>query len=114
MNELERYYINQPEETKAKLISIRNFILEMEPNANEVIRYGIPTLKISNKNLIHYAGFKNHIGFYPGAEAINVFKEHIQNYKTSKGTIQFPNENPIPFDLIKKIIEFRSKQIELE
>lgn len=109
MNELDSYYANQPEEIRIKLFSIREFILEMVPKANEVIRYGIPTLKVNDKNLIHYAGFKNHIGFYPGAEAINVFKEDIQNYKTSKGTIQFPNQNPIPFDLIKKIIEFRMK-----
>lgn len=113
MNELETYYSNQPKEIQVKLVSIRDFILEKVPTANEVIRYGIPTLKVNNKNLIHYAGFKNHIGFYPGAEAIEVFKEQIQNYKTSKGTIQFSNALPIPFELVKKIIEFRIKQMEL-
>lgn len=111
MNELDSYYANQPEEIRIKLFSIREFILEMVPKANEVIRYGIPTLKVNDKNLIHYAGFKNHIGFYPGAEVIEVFKESILEFKTSKGTIQFPNNHVIPFELIKKIIEFRMKQI---
>jgi uncharacterized protein YdhG (YjbR/CyaY superfamily) len=79
------------------------------PEVEEAISYGIPTFKLYG-NLVHFAGYKNHIGFYPGAAGVETFKEGLSEYKLSKGTVQFPIDKPIPFDLIIKIVDFRVKQ----
>jgi uncharacterized protein YdhG (YjbR/CyaY superfamily) len=95
-----------PIATQKKLLEIRELIRSLAPGATEAISYGIPTFKL-NGNLVHFAGYINHIGFYPGSEAIEVFKKELAGYKTSKGTIQFPLDTPIPIDLIRRITEFR-------
>ena len=77
------------------------------PNATETMAYGIPTYKINNKNFVHFGGAKNHIGFYPSPSPIIFFKDDLSSYKCTKGTIQLPLDKELPFDLIKKIIEFR-------
>lgn len=77
------------------------------PNATETMAYGIPTYKIKNKNLVHFGGAKNHIGFYPGPSPIVFFKDELVSYKCTKGTIQFSLDRKLPLDLIKKIVEFR-------
>ncbi len=96
-------------ETQAILEKVRQTIKSVAPQATEAISYGIPTFRL-NGNLVHFAGYAHHVGFYPGSEAIEVFREEIKGYKTSRGTIQFPLDKPIPYDLIKKITEFRVKQ----
>jgi uncharacterized protein YdhG (YjbR/CyaY superfamily) len=93
-------------ETQAILEKVRQTIKSVAPQATEAISYGIPTFRL-NGNLVHFAGYAHHVGFYPGSEAIEVFREEIKGYKTSRGTIQFPLDKPIPYDLIKKITEFR-------
>lgn len=95
-----------PAETQILLQKVREVIRSVAPDAVEAISYGIPTYKLHG-NLVHFAGYAHHIGFYPGSEAIEVFKEELEDFKTSKGTIQFPLDKPIPFDLIKKITEYR-------
>jgi uncharacterized protein YdhG (YjbR/CyaY superfamily) len=95
-----------PEATQKKLQEIRELVRSLAPGATETISYGIPTFKL-NGNLVHFAGYANHIGFYPGSEAIEVFKKELTKYKTSKGTVQFPLDQPLPLDLIKKITLFR-------
>lgn len=103
------YIADFPEETRAKLQFIREVIQKAAPNATEKISYAIPTFDLKG-NLVHFAGYKNHIGFYPGSAAIEVFKEELSTYETSKGTVQFPLNQPIPTDLVTKITLFRVAQ----
>ena len=103
---IEEYISTFPKSIQISLNKLRNVISEVAPNANEAISYGIPTFKL-NGNLVHFAGYKNHIGFYPTPSGIEAFKDELTSYKLSKGTIQFPIDKPIPFDLIRKIVEFR-------
>lgn len=82
---------------------IRATILKIIPNAEETISYGIPTFKLKGKNIVHFCVYKNHAGFYPGTKAIDDFKSELAIYKTSKGTVQFPLDKPIPYKLIAQI-----------
>ena len=111
-NDFESYFSLFPASTQQLLQEIKKTIKTIIPNADETISYGIPTFKLNNKNLVHFAGYKNHIGFYPGAQAIIDFNEKLKNYKLSKGTIQFSLDKPIPHKLIKEIIKYRLKKIE--
>ncbi|MCA9382567.1 DUF1801 domain-containing protein [Candidatus Dojkabacteria bacterium] len=100
-------YISQfDSETKEILNNLRVLVKEVAPEATEAISYGIPTFKLNGKNLVHFAGYKSHIGLYPGSEAIEVFAKKLTDYKVSKGTIQFPLEKPIPYDLVKEIVVY--------
>jgi len=100
-------YISQfSKEIQKILEELRKIIKNTAPNSKEIINYGIPTYKL-NGNLVHFAGFKKHIGFYPTRTGIEKFKDKLSNYKSSKGTIQFPINKPLPLDLIKEIVIFR-------
>lgn len=99
---IDEYISNFSGETKEKLVTIRETIHEVAPEATEKISYGIPTFYL-NGNLVHFAGYKTHIGFYPGSVPIAKFKNELVSYKTSKGTIQFPLDKPLPLNLITKI-----------
>jgi uncharacterized protein YdhG (YjbR/CyaY superfamily) len=89
-----------------RLHKIRDLVFELLPEAEETIKYGIPTF-IYYGNLIHYAGFKHHIGFYPIPSGIEAFKEELSSYKQGKGSVQFPLNEELPIELIKKIVLFR-------
>ncbi len=103
-------YISQcPEEVKSILLQIEEIIKATAPTASKTIKYGIPTFEL-NGNLVHFAAFKKHIGFYPTPSGVEAFKDKIKEYKFSKGSIQFPLDKPIPFDLIKDIVKFRTKE----
>ncbi len=105
-------YINQfPAETQNALSIIRKAIRRVVPKAKEEVNYGIPTFKLSS-NLVHYAAYKKHIGFYPGTTAILHFENEIKNYKYSKGAVQFPLDKDLPIDLIERITLFCVKEIE--
>jgi uncharacterized protein YdhG (YjbR/CyaY superfamily) len=93
------------------LQGMRQAIRDAIPDAGEAIRYGIPTFKLRGKNLVHFAAFKNHIGFYPTSSGIAAFRKQLSKYKTSKGTVQFPLDEPIPYDLVKKITRFRVAEV---
>lgn len=99
---IDEYNANFSGETRNKLVLVRKTIKSAAPEAIEKISYGIPTFYL-NGNLIHFAGYKNHIGLYPGSVSIKEFADDLTVYKTSKGTIQFPLNKPLPLDLIKKI-----------
>ena len=88
---------------------MRAIIHKVVPEAEEEIKYGIPTF-ILNGNLVHYGGFKNHIGFYPAPSGIAEFKEELSKYKGAKGSIQFPLEKALPVSLITKIVKYRKKE----
>jgi uncharacterized protein YdhG (YjbR/CyaY superfamily) len=92
------------------LEQIREIIKKTAPGAIEAIKYGIPTFVLNGKNLIHFSGYKTHIGFYPGSSAILVFKKDLAKYEVSKGTIRFPLGKPLPLGLIKKIVKYRVKE----
>lgn len=98
-----------PRGTQIILEKIRQTIHQAAPEAKEKISYGIPTFTLSG-NLVHFSAYEHHIGFYPGAGAIVAFADDLKAYKTSKGTVQFPLDQPIPYDLIGKITQFRVMQ----
>ncbi len=103
-------YINSfPEEVRDKLRSLRDTIKEEVPEAGEAIKYRMPTFTLHG-NLIHFAAFRHHIGLYPAPTAIEEFREELARYKTSKGAIQFPLEQPLPLPLIRKIVRFRVEE----
>jgi uncharacterized protein YdhG (YjbR/CyaY superfamily) len=105
-NTIDEYIAYFPVEIQTILILVRETIKSVAPTATEAISYGIPTFKL-NGNLVHFAGYAHHIGFYPGGEGVEVFRDELTSYKTSRGTVQFPLDKPIPYDLIKKITRYR-------
>lgn len=107
-NTIDDYIDAFPDDVQAKLHRIRNTIRKAAPAAREGISYGIPTFKFHG-NLVHFAGYDNHIGFYPAASGINAFKKELTGYATSKGTVRLPLDEPLPLALIRKIVKFRMK-----
>jgi uncharacterized protein YdhG (YjbR/CyaY superfamily) len=108
-NNIDEYIATFPSDTQQKLQQIRAAIQQAAPTAKEAISYAMPTFKL-NGNLVHFAGYKNHIGFYPAPTGIEAFKEDLSVYKTSKGAIQFPLDKRIPISLIAKMVKFRVKK----
>ena len=106
---IDLYIAGFPREVQALLEKLRQTIRTAAPAAEETINYGIPTFRL-NGNLVHFAAFKNHIGFYPTPSGIQQFKEALSPFKVAKGSVQFPVDQPIPFDLIRKIVKFRVKE----
>lgn len=98
-----------PPHVQLILQQLRKSIHDLIPEAEETISYGIPTFRLFG-NLVHYAAYKNHIGFYPGAAGIEIFKDKLSGYKLSKGTVQFPIDEPLPIDLILEIVQYRANQ----
>ncbi|WP_232697535.1 iron chaperone [Brevibacillus daliensis] len=100
-------YISQfPPEVQAILETLRKVIKESAPDAKEKISYQMPTFVLYG-NLVHFAAYKNHIGFYPAPSGINACKDELAEYKGAKGSIQFPIDKPLPYELINKIVQFR-------
>lgn len=109
---IDEYIAKQQENIREILEELRRTIKESAPKAEEAISYGMPAFKL-NGNLVYFAAWKNHIGFYPGDSSANeAFKKELSPYKTSKGAIQFPLNKPIPLDVVKKIVKFRVKENE--
>ncbi|SRR5258708_982659 len=108
---IEEYIASFPKGTQELLKELHLTIQRLVPEATEVISYGIPTFKLNGKNLVHFGGFKDHVSFFPTSSPIPVFKKELINYEISKGTIKFPLDNPIPYDLIEKIVKFRVNEI---
>jgi len=107
---VEEYIQSFPDEIQHKLNGFLQAIQETAPAAQETINYGISTFKLGG-NLVHFAAYKNHIGFYPAPSAIKQFQEELSSYKTAKGSVQFPLDQPLPFQLIKDIVAFRVREI---
>lgn len=104
---IDEYISTFSPEIQEKLQMIRQVIREAAPAAKEKISYQMPTF-VLHGNLVHFAAFKHHIGFYPAPKGIEAFEEELAPYRTSKGTLQFPFDRPIPYDLIRKIVMFRA------
>ena len=100
-----------PENVQKILQQLRNTIKKAAPKAEEVISYNMPAFK-QGAVLVYYAAYKTHIGFYPTSLPIEIFKEQLTVYKTSKGAIQFPMNKPLPLQLIKQIVRFRIMQVQ--
>ena len=98
-----------PQNVQVALQQTRQAIKEAAPNAQEVISYSMPAFK-QNGILVWFAAFKKHIGFFPKVSAMEAFKKQLSKYQTSKGTIRFPLDKPIPFELVKEIVKFRVKE----
>lgn len=109
MNEVDAYIKGFPDEVQERLSAIRDIIHEIVPQATERICMRMPTYDLNGKWLVHFAGFEKHIGFYPQPEGVIAFKEKLTGYKTSKGSIQFPLNKPLPLDLIREIVMFRAE-----
>lgn len=115
LGELEKYLSSLPEDFRAALQEIRETVLAMAPDVTEAFVYGVPGFKFLGKSLVCYAGFKNHCGFYPmNPELIKTFAKDLKNFKLSKGTIRFTPEQPLPRDMVEKIIKARITEIESE
>jgi uncharacterized protein YdhG (YjbR/CyaY superfamily) len=106
---IDDYIAGYPKEVQAILKKIRTTIRKAAPKAEEAMSYQMPTFKLKG-NLVHFAAFKNHIGFYPAPTGIEQFKKELAIYQTGKGTLQFPLDKPMPLGLISKIVKFRVKE----
>lgn len=102
---IDAYILKQPEDIRKYLYQMQEILQAALPDAQERISWSMPTYW-NQRNIVHFAGFKKHIGFYPGPQAIEMFEEHLKEYKTSKGAIQFPYNKPLPAELITKIAEW--------
>ena len=106
---IDEYIADFPPDVQPQLEKVRAAIKKAAPDAEEAIKYMMPTF-VLNGNLIHFAGWTSHIGLYPGSSPIAEFKDELSRYETSKGTVQFPLDKPIPFGLIGKITKFCVKR----
>jgi uncharacterized protein YdhG (YjbR/CyaY superfamily) len=107
---IDEYIADFPDEVQALMEKVRATIRKAAPSTEEAIKYGIPTFVLKGRNLIHFAGYKNHIGLYPGSKPIEEFKDELSGYKLSKGTVQFPLDKRIPLGLIGRITKFCVKR----
>lgn len=108
---VDNYIQRCPQHIQVLLRAMRKTILSAIPGGVEKISYGIPTVDLFGKHVVHFAAFKNHISFFPTPSPIPVFQKALARYKTSKGAIQFPLDKPIPYDLIRRITEFRVREV---
>jgi uncharacterized protein YdhG (YjbR/CyaY superfamily) len=106
---IDEYIACFPEHVQQLLSQIRSIVREVAPEAEEVISYQMPAFKYHGI-LVYFAAFKNHIGFFPTASGVEVFREELSAYKLSKGTIQLPLDKPLPLDLITRIVKFRKQE----
>ena len=106
---IDDYIATFPKNVQHKLNELRSAIKESAPEAEEAISYGMPTFEL-NGNLVHFAAYKRHIGFYPTRSGILAFEEKLSVYKHSKGAVQFPIDGPIPLDMVREMVRFRVKE----
>ena len=109
INTIDDYIALFPADVQQTLQAMRQTIQAAAPDAEEAISYQMPTFKL-NGNLVHFAAMKHHIGFYPTPSAVEAFARELAPYKVSKGAIQFPKDQPIPFDLVTRIVRYRVEQ----
>ena len=105
---IDEYIAEFPKPVQEILEKIRSIIHQAAPDAKETISYGMPAFKLK-KILVYFAAFKKHIGFYPTASGIEAFKTEVSSYISGKGSVQFPLDAPIPYDLIEKIVKYRAQ-----
>jgi uncharacterized protein YdhG (YjbR/CyaY superfamily) len=106
---IDEYIALWPADVQAKLKSLRATIQKAAPKAEETISYQMPTYTLFG-NLVHFAAYKNHIGFYPVPSGMKAFEKELSKYKSGKGSAQFPIDQPLPLALVTKIVKFRVKE----
>lgn len=106
---IDEYIATFPEAIQAKLQALRAVIHAAAPDATEKISYQMPTFFLHG-NLVHFAAYKNHIGFYPAPHGIEAFQEELATYKGAKGSVQFPIEEPLPMELISRMVRYRAAE----
>lgn len=111
MSVIDDYLLGLNESQKLELEKIRKIAKQLVPEVEETISYGIPTLRYKNRNLIHFAAFKDHMSLFPGSKPIKLLGKKLDKFKISKGTIQFTKDNPIPKSLIINILNIRLDEI---
>ena len=104
---IDDYITAFPPATQARLQEVRALIRSVAPDATETMSYAIPTFDLNGKHLVHFAGYAKHIGFYPTPAAITAFQDELAGYTRAKGSVQFPLSQPLPVDLIRRMVEFR-------
>ena len=107
MNEIDKYIAGFPDNVREILKQIRSMIKTSAPDAVESFAYGMPAYKTHGKPLVYFAAYEKHIGFYATPSGHSHFSEELSKFKQGKGSVQFPLDQPIPFDLIKRMVEFR-------
>jgi uncharacterized protein YdhG (YjbR/CyaY superfamily) len=107
---VDNYIVSFPESVRVLLEQVRATIKENAPDAVESIAYQMPAYKTNGKPLVYFAAFKNHIGFYATPTGHSEFAKELSKYKQRKGSVQFPFDKPVPFDLIGRIVKFRVKE----
>ena len=108
---IDEYIAEFPAETRWVLEELRAHIREVAPDATETISYAIPTFDLNGHHLVHFAGYRGHIGFYPGSESVSeAFAEELGPYKRGKGSVQFPLDRPLPLELIRRMVGFRVEE----
>lgn len=110
-NTVDEYIAEFDGEVKKRLEMMRLLIRTEAPQAVESITYGMPTYKLGGKPLVYFGGFKNHVGFYATPNGHAAFAEEFANYKQGKGSVQFPNDQLLPVDLIKRVVQYRKKTV---
>ena len=106
---IDEYIKGWPKDIQAKLQAMRETIQKAAPEAEEAISYAMPTFKL-NGNLVHFAAYQNHVGFYPVPSGMKEFEKELSVYKSGKGSAQFPHDQPLPLALVTKIVKFRVKE----
>ena len=107
---IDEYIAEFPPEIQKVLAEMRQLVHATAPDATETISYSIPTFDLNGKHLVHFAGFQHHIGFYPVPSGMEAFKEELSAYPQGKGSVQFLLDQPIPYDLIKRVTRFRVEE----
>jgi uncharacterized protein YdhG (YjbR/CyaY superfamily) len=106
---VDEYIDSFPKPIQVRLEALRKTILRAAPNAGEIISYSMPAYR-QDGILVWFAGFKNHVGFYPGASGIAAFKKELSEYKSAKGSVQFPLDRPLPLALVTRIVKYRVRE----
>lgn len=107
---IDAYIQTFPKDVQTILQKVRKTIQEAAPDAVETISYQMPTFKLNGKGLVYFAAYEKHIGFYPIPSGMKAFEKQLAPYKQGKGSVQFPIDQPIPYDLVRRIVVFRAKE----
>jgi len=111
---IDEYIKTFPKDVQSILEKMRETIRNEAPEAVESISYQMPTFKLNGKGLVYFAGYKGHVGFYPIPSGVETFKKELSPYKKGKGSVQFPIDEPIPYELVRRIVQFRVKETQRE